>query len=134
MITTAPSTLDPLSGASRLPSDEAAATNLSLVLDQVVPRVVEVADPDAIVLFGSAARGEMGPDSDIDLLVIKAGAHRRQLAQAIYRGLVGLGQAVDIVVLTPEDVQRYRHSPAMVVEPALREGRTIYGSWPPPTG
>ena len=117
-----------------VPADEATDQGMARVLDEVVRRVVEVAEPDAIFLFGSAARGDMGPHSDMDLLVIKAGAHRRQLAQAIYRRLMGLGQAVDVVVVTPEDVQRYRHCPGMVVEPALREGKAIYGTWPPPSG
>jgi len=103
-------------------------------LGELVRRVVKAADPDAIVLFGSAARDDMGPHSDIDLLVIKAGAHRRQLAQTIYRHLMGLGHAVDIVVLTPDDVRQYQHCPGMVVEPALREGKALYGTWPPPTG
>ena len=124
----------PLPGALRVPADKATDQGIAPVLDEVVRRVVEVADPDAIVLFGSAARDGIGPNSDIDLLVIKAGAHRRQLAQAIYRHLMGLGQAVDIVVLTPEDVQRYQHCPGMVVEPALREGKAIYGTWSPPAG
>jgi predicted nucleotidyltransferase len=43
------------------------------VLDDVVRRIVEVAAPEKIILFGSAARGELGPNSDIDLLVIKGG-------------------------------------------------------------
>jgi len=103
-------------------------------LVELVRRVVKAADPDAIVLFGSTARADMGPHSDIDLLVIKAGAHRRQLAQTIYRHLMGLGHAVDIVVLTPDDVRQYQHCPGMVVEPALREGKALYGTWPPPTG
>jgi uncharacterized protein len=51
------------------------------ILAEVVRRIVEVAHPDRIVLFGSAARGQMGPDSDLDLLVVKAGVpHRRRLA------------------------------------------------------
>jgi uncharacterized protein len=120
--------------AQRVPADKATDHGIAQILDEVVRRVVEVADPDAIVLFGSAARDGMGPHSDIDLLVIKEGAHRRQLAQAIYRNLMGLGRAVDIVVLTPEDVQRYQHCPGMVVEPALREGKAIYGTWSPPAG
>src|SRR6266571_2503074 len=121
-------------GAQCAPADEATDQAIARVLDEVIRRVVEVAEPDAIFLFGSAARGGMGPHSDLDLLVIKAGAHRRQLAQAIYRRLIGLGQAVDVVVVTPEDVQRYRHCPAMIIEPALREGKAIYGTWPPPPG
>ncbi len=96
------------------------------VLDEIIRRIVEVAQPDRIVLFGSAVRGEMGPNSDVDLLVVKSGAHRRRLAQAIYMNLIGVGQAVDIVVVTPEDIERYRNSFALVIEPALREGRAVY--------
>lgn len=96
------------------------------VLDEIVRRIVEVAQPEKIILFGSAARGESGPGSDVDLLVIKSGVHRRRLAQAIYMNLFGVGQAVDVVVVTPEDVERYKDSPALVIEPALREGKVIY--------
>jgi predicted nucleotidyltransferase len=42
-------------------------------LDEIIRRIVEVAAPERIILFGSAARGEMGPNSDLDLLVIKSG-------------------------------------------------------------
>ncbi len=96
------------------------------VLDEIIRRVVEAAAPEKIILFGSAARGEMGPNSDVDLLVVKSGAHRRQLTQAIYMNLFGVGQAVDVVVVTPEDVERYKNSFALVIEPALREGKVIY--------
>ena len=43
-------------------------------LDDIIRRIVEVAHPEKIILFGSAARGEMGPNSDVDLLIIKEGA------------------------------------------------------------
>jgi predicted nucleotidyltransferase len=96
------------------------------VLDEIIRRVVEVASPERIVLFGSAARGEMGPHSDVDLLVVKSGAHRRRLAQSIYMSLFGVGQAVDVVVVTPEDIERYRDSYALVIGAALREGKVVY--------
>ncbi len=55
------------------------------LLNEIVRRVVDVAHPDRIILFGSAARGQLGPDSDIDLLVVKSGVmHRRRLAQEIH--------------------------------------------------
>lgn len=95
-------------------------------LDEVVRRIVEVAEPDRIILFGSAVRGKMGPNSDLDLLVIKAGVHRRHLAQAIYRCLIGVGFPVDIVVVTPEDIDRYGNAIGLVLETALREGRVVY--------
>jgi uncharacterized protein len=99
------------------------------VLADIVRRVVEVAEPERIILFGSAARGEMGPDSDIDLLVIKAGEFNRwQLTTAIYRHLRGKGAAVDVVVVTPEEVSLYRDSPYLVIHPALSEGKVVYGA------
>lgn len=79
------------------------------------------------MLFGSAARGTpSGPDSDLDLLVVKEEAHRGKLAGEIYKALAGVGRAVDVVVVTPEDIERYGESPALVIEPALREGRVVY--------
>jgi HEPN domain-containing protein/predicted nucleotidyltransferase len=95
-------------------------------LDEIARRVVEVADPEQIILFGSAARGTAGSDSDVDLLVIKAVAHRRRLAQAIYRRLLGAGYAVDVVVATPDDVERYRNVAGLVIKRALTEGKLIY--------
>ncbi len=55
------------------------------VLDDIVRRVVEIAEPERIILFGSAAREEMGPHSDVDLLIVKANVHRRRLAGDITR-------------------------------------------------
>lgn len=97
------------------------------VLEEVVRRIVAVARPERIILFGSAARGEMGPNSDIDLLVVKSGNyHRRDLAGQVYRNLFGVGQAVDVVVVTPEDIDRHRNSLSTVIGPALEEGEVIY--------
>jgi predicted nucleotidyltransferase len=97
-------------------------------LDDIIRRIVEVAQPEKIILFGSAARGEMGPDSDVDLLVIKSGAHRLDLTGQIYMNMHGAGEAVDIIVVTPEDVERYGNSHALVIAPALREGIVVYAA------
>lgn len=96
------------------------------VLDHIVRRVVEIAAPERIILFGSAARGEMGPHSDVDLLVVKDDVHRRRLAGDIYENLHGVGAPVDVVVVTSEDIERYADSHALVIKPALREGRVVY--------
>jgi uncharacterized protein len=98
-------------------------------LETLVRRIVEVARPDRIVLFGSAARGEMGADSDLDVLVVKSGVeHRRRLAQDIYMNLSGVGVGVDLIVLTPEDLEAQRDSVGSIVGPALDEGRVIYAA------
>lgn len=96
-------------------------------LDEIIRRIIEVARPEKIVLFGSAATGRMGPNSDLDLLVIMPdGIHRRRTAQAIYSSLKGIGLAKDIVVATEGDVRNYGDNPSLVLCPALREGRELY--------
>ena len=96
-------------------------------LREVVDRVVTAAAPEKIILFGSWARGDAGPNSDIDLLVVKQCRSRRELTACIYRHLVGVGHPVDVVVVTPDDLVRYAQSPALVIEPALRDGKVVYG-------
>ncbi len=96
------------------------------ILADIVNRVVQAASPEKIVLFGSAARGAMGPDSDLDLLVIKGGKfNRHRVTTAIYRNLSG-AIGVDAVVVTPEEVERYRETHCLVICPALREGKIVY--------
>jgi predicted nucleotidyltransferase len=97
------------------------------LLGEVVKRTVAAADPVRILLFGSAARGAMGPDSDLDLLVVvRDGAHRRRTAQAIYKSLRGIGFAKDVVVATESDVRQFGKNPSLVICPALRQGKEIY--------
>ena len=97
------------------------------VLEKIVQRVVEVAQPERIILFGSAAREEMGPNSDVDLLVVKSGEFDQgRVLGDIYVSLHGVGQAVDVVLVTPEQVERYRNTHCLVIAPALREGKEIY--------
>ena len=99
------------------------------LLAEMVRRVVQVAHPNQVILFGSAARNEMSRNSDVDLLVVVENTvHRRRLAQAIYRSLVGVGFAADIVVITTQDLERYRENPYTVIRPALEEGRVIYAA------
>lgn len=96
-------------------------------LDLVVRRIVEAVQPRRIILFGSAARGELGPNSDLDLLVVVPdGVHRRKTAQTLYRSLPAIGIGKDIVVVTESDVRHYRNNPSLVLYPALREGKELY--------
>ena len=99
------------------------------ILDDLVRRILAVVQPRRIILFGSAARGDMHPDSDLDILVVVPdGTPRRQTAQTIYRNLIGLRAAVDVVVATESDVHQYGDNFSLVYYPALREGRTIYAA------
>jgi uncharacterized protein len=99
------------------------------VLADMVRRIVKAARPEKIVLFGSAARGEMGPNSDVDFLVIKRGKfHRGRVTESIYDNLYGAAAAADVVLVTPEEVDLYRDEPCLVIAPALKEGRVVYGA------
>ena len=100
----------------------------SKVLDEVIRRVVRAAQPEKIILFGPTGRDRMRPHSDLDLLIVKDGAHRRKLAQRIYEELYGVATAVDAVMVTPRDLDRYKNSHALVVKPALREGKLVYAT------
>ncbi len=98
-------------------------------LDDIIQRIVAVAHPQKIILFGSAVRGEIGPNSDVDLLVVKGGRFNRgRLTEAIYLNMHGAGMAVDVVVVTSEEVERYRDTHCLVIAPALKEGRVIYAA------
>lgn len=99
----------------------------SVLLDDLVRRIRTVIEPRRIVLFGSAARGTMGPDSDLDVLVVaQDGVHRIHTSQAIYLSLSGFGQPTDVVVVTEEDIRRDFGKSWSVITPALQEGRDIY--------
>jgi len=108
----------------------AASSSISeTLLNEIVRRVVDTAQPERVILFGSAARGEMGPNSDVDLLVIKRGKFDQgKLTEDIYQSLYGVGQAVDVIVVTDEQVEKHRETYWMVIAPALREGREVYHS------
>ncbi len=96
------------------------------VLADIVSRIVETVRPEKIILFGSAARGDMGSNSDVDLLIVREGGHSRKLVGQVYRRLHGVGAAVDAVMVSPADVERYRDSHALVIKPALAEGIVVY--------
>jgi predicted nucleotidyltransferase len=97
------------------------------IFDDLVQRIVQAVHPRRIVLFGSAARGQMGPHSDLDVLVVMPdGVHRRETARRIYRALSSLGVAKDVVVVTESDVRRFADEPSLVICSALKEGGELY--------
>lgn len=99
------------------------------MLEEAIRRIVSVAHPDRIILFGSWARGDARPDSDLDLLVVKSGvAHRRRLAQEIHMSFFGLAVPVDVIVVTPEDLLAFGDKVGTVLGPAMREGKEVYAA------
>ena len=109
---------------------------LWLPLQEAVERIVAGFDPLKIVLFGSLARGEYRPESDVDLLVVipdsggsvsdKHGYDKHEVTVEILRALKDLPFPKDVVVTTPEEIDRRGDLVGTVLRPALREGRVLY--------
>ena len=98
-------------------------------LDLIVQRIVDVLHPLRIILFGSAARGEAGQDSDIDLLVVMPdGTPRLATAEKLHMRMFGIPAAVDFLVATPSDLERNRDNIGLVYRTILKEGRELYAA------
>ena len=98
-------------------------------IEELVRRIVEGVQPQRIILFGSAARGDMRPDSDIDVLVVMPeGVHRRRTAQELHERLFGFPLPVDILVATLGDLEKHKDNLGLVYHRILREGREIYAA------
>ncbi len=96
-------------------------------LSDAVERIVRQFNPLRIILFGSWARGDAHPDSDIDLLVVLPQLeNKRQTTVAILRALNGIPASKDVVVTTPEEIVARGHIIGQVLRPALREGKVVY--------
>ncbi len=98
-------------------------------LDELVRRIVQAVHPLRIILFGSAARGEMGPDSDIDVIVVMPeGTHRRHTMELLHGFFSGLPYPVDAIVSTPTDLEKYRQTTGLIYSTVLREGKDLYAA------
>ena len=96
-------------------------------IEEMVRRIVERFHPEQVILFGSHARGQAGPDSDVDLLVVMpVSGSKRKMAVEIDLTLAGSGLPKDIIVVTPEEVARLRDIVGTIVYPAVREGKVMY--------
>jgi uncharacterized protein len=97
------------------------------LLADLVDRITGAVRPLRIILFGSASRGHMHADSDLDVLVVMPdGTHRRNTARTLYTCLRGIGVPKDIVVVTEGDVRNHADNPSLVLYPALRQGRELW--------
>lgn len=96
-------------------------------IDRLIRQIVEVVHPLRIVVFGSAARGDMSCDSDIDVLVVVPdGSHRRKTAQRLYKEVGNVGVPFDVVVATPMDLEKHKDNVGLVYKSVLREGKEVY--------
>lgn len=98
-------------------------------LERIVHSIVAVAHPQVVILFGSRSRGDAGPDSDLDVLVVVADASaRHDLAVRIREAIGPAAMPVDIVIRDPHELQQRSRLPGSVERAALRDGITLYAA------
>jgi uncharacterized protein len=101
------------------------------LLRLMVEVIVREADPEKIILFGSRARGDAKPDSDVDLLVVESEPFspqrsRRQEAVRLYSALRNLPVSKDLLIYSRDEFDKWKTSLNHVVGRAFREGRVLH--------
>lgn len=100
------------------------------VLAELVRRLVDAYQPERIYLFGSKARGQAGPDSDYDLMVVvpdDAPPERRR-SRLGYQALRGTGTAADVLVWPRQTFDERLHLRASLPATIVREGKLLYAA------
>lgn len=97
------------------------------VVNQMVETIASRFHPDKIILFGSYANGTSTRDSDVDLLVVmRVEGSKRQKASEIDLALSDRTLPLDVIVVTPDEVEKYRNTIGAILYPALKEGKVVY--------
>lgn len=101
------------------------------LLRQMVETIINEVAPEAIILFGSRARGDARADSDVDLLIVETEPFspqrsRRKESARLYMALRGLAVSKDILLYSREEFEHFKNSTNHVVGRAHREGRVLH--------
>ena len=109
----------------------AKVTDLDEIARDIINATVGAVEPERIVLFGSRARGDSGPDSDLDLLVVARDSftpeHTRQGdLRRIRQAIRTFRLPVDVLLYSRDEIDTWRQSPNHVIGRSLREGLTVY--------
>ncbi len=97
------------------------------LLNEIVRRVLTVARPDKIILFGSAATGQMTKDSDIDLLIVAPPPDNRHETSVQIRDAIGDVQLpVDVILIATERFEASKNVIGGIAYPAHRYGKVLY--------
>ncbi|MGB3399174.1 MAG: nucleotidyltransferase domain-containing protein [Candidatus Deferrimicrobiaceae bacterium] len=103
------------------------ASGVQRKIDTMVRRIVKLFGPERIVLFGSHARGDAGPDSDVDFLVVMpVRGSKRNKAIEIAVALDDIRIPKDIIVTTPNEFAWRKEIAGTIEKPAAREGKVVY--------
>lgn len=98
-----------------------------ILMQEIVGRIVRQANPQRVILFGSRARGDAHPESDLDLLVVAEDARPRAArASELYGVLSDIPIPMDILVYQPSEIIEWSNVPQAFVTTAVREGALLY--------
>lgn len=99
---------------------------MAIIVPELIRRVVELVAPTRVILFGSAARGEMRTDSDLDLLVVMPdGSDHKRALDALNYG-VRIRFPKDLLVVTEGELKEYGDDPWLIYRQVLAEGKELY--------
>lgn len=94
---------------------------------EIIRRILTVSEPDRVILFGSAASGQMTRDSDIDLLVVEpVPENTRHESVRIRQALGDIGYPVDVIVIATERFEETKGIIGGIAYPAHKFGRVLY--------
>jgi len=97
-------------------------------IPEIKEKIVREINPEKIILFGSYAWGKPTDDSDVDLLIIqKSNEPRRARQISLRRKLFGSGVPMDIIIYTPEELEKRMSIRDVYIRKILRDGKLIYG-------
>ncbi len=117
---------------SGLAYNKSAMTKAQTINDEVIRRmarrIARRFKPEHIILFGSRARGDARPDSDVDFLVVMPAKSKREkqleIRLALHHGFATV--PVDVIVVTPQEYETDARIPGTIVRPAVRDGKVLY--------
>ena len=97
-------------------------------IEATIKRIVSVAQPRKVILFGSVIAGTPHPDSDLDLLVVTKDevASRREESVRIRRALRGISMLMDILVISEKRLEELADMPGLVYREAVQHGKVVY--------
>jgi predicted nucleotidyltransferase len=100
-------------------------------LDEVLALIVSEASPERVILFGSYARGDNTPHSDIDLLIVKRGLKKgREITGKLHRAFFDnrIGIAVDLLIIDADRYEALKNEIGLVYKTINKEGKVVYGT------
>jgi predicted nucleotidyltransferase len=100
-------------------------------LDEILSLIVTEASPERVILFGSYARGDNTPRSDIDLLIVKRGLKKgREITGKLHRAFLDnhIGIAVDVLIIDTDQYEALKNEIGLVYKTINKEGKVVYGT------